>query len=341
MKRFLTQIILFIFFLACTSFLLITFFYNDYSGNQLYRNKLNYFLKNKDSYNTLYMGSSRIYRQLNPAVIDSALSSYNIKSFNLAAPATFNPESYFLYENLINSNELKLKYAFIELHQLSVIAPRNITTAKNYYIADTDYLDFSFDYINASEQSLPKRIYHYITYSSSFLLRHFMIPAWKEISSDEITYPEKFNGYYSFSDELARSEEIDLLHRRKGFLRDTTVLINRARSAKAWFNKDKMESAEVNTAHLKMLNHLIDISKDKGIELYFIIPPRHEDYKELVGLIELLPNRVIQFADYSQYPKLYTASNSFDVGHLNESGSQLLSAYFADKFRSIIEINKE
>jgi len=337
MKRFFFKLILFIFFLACTSYLVNIFIYEDYSGNRLYIKKRDYFLEHKVKYNTIYMGSSRIYRQINPAVIDSALSSYNITSFNLAAPATFNPESYFLFKELISNHRLDIKYAFLELHQLSVIAPRNITTAKNYYIADSDYLDFSYDYIQASEQSYLKKIYHYVTYSSSYLLKQFMIPAWKEISSDENSYPTEFNGYVSFSEEIEKTKDRNLIHRRKGFLRDTSALNKRTRSAKTWFKKETREKSEVNSAHLKMLNQLINLSKEKGIELYFIIPPRHEDYKELAGLIEQLPKRIIEFADYTKYPELYTSNTSFDVGHLNADGSRMLSGYFANQFKSIIE----
>ena len=79
----------------------IEFFLPYYYGNELFAKKLAYYNKHQENYNTVIFGSSRMYRQVIPDLLDSILIQDNISSFNFASQACFNPESYYLYENFI------------------------------------------------------------------------------------------------------------------------------------------------------------------------------------------------------------------------------------------------
>jgi len=343
MKKFLKEIGLFLLILIATSFTLNQIFRKqfDYSGNEIYTQKKTYFLDKETEFNTVFMGSSRIYRQLNPMVVDSILADHKISGFNLAAPATFNPEVYILYEKLIANNDLHFKYAFVELHPLAVIAPGNIATRKNYYFADNSYLQYAFEYIGNSNRNFPERIYLYSTYLLSYILKQISMPAFHDMNHVPVPFVNRQNGFYSLTRELENEKILRLKRRTTEFFKDTSELGDRIRSAKRWFDR-KRENTVTNTTHINKLLHLIELSRKKGIELYFIIPPRHTDYSEIMDAKYNLPEgRVIELADYESYPELYRASYSFDIGHLNEQGSKLLSTYFAHRFRDILTINKD
>ena len=53
---------------------------NPYKENEIYDAKYAYFLKNKATYDTLFFGSSRTYRHVNPQLIDKGLSAYQVRT---------------------------------------------------------------------------------------------------------------------------------------------------------------------------------------------------------------------------------------------------------------------
>lgn len=309
----------------------------DFSINEIYTKKKKYLSNNKDKFNTIYFGSSRLYRQLDPLLIDSLLTDYDIRSFNLASPATFNPEIYFLYEDFIKNNEVSFKYVFIELQDLQEISRRNILSKRNYYCADWNYLVFSYKMIFNSIRPASKKVYYYFTYGISFILNQIIPHNYSEINNEIKDDPIKPRGFYSLSSELIENKErVDIRHRKNQFLNDTSVLESRIRSAKEAFAKNKDEII-INQTHVDKLKSLIKLSEERGIELYFIIPPKQEHYIDIADLKYAFPkNKVFDMANYEVYSELYEFDYSFDVAHLNGKGSRLMSIYFAEEFKRIL-----
>jgi len=125
MKQFIKRVCLFLLIPLVLS-LGFNLIVNPYYGNAQYNTKLNYFNQNKSDYNSVVFGSSRLYRHFNTKLFDS-LTNDNIKSFNLAAPGTYNPEAYFLYDEFLKKvNHNTIKYAFIELQSLIDMVLRQI-----------------------------------------------------------------------------------------------------------------------------------------------------------------------------------------------------------------------
>ena len=120
-------------------------------------------------------------------------------------------------------------------------------------------------------------------------------------------------------------------------LKDTTVLNDRVN--RRMFTENKyVYSKYFNKAHFEKINKLINLAHEKGIELFFIIPPRLKRYEELFALKSALgDNKVIDLSSVQEYPALYKPENSFDIGHLNRKGAVLFSEYMAIKFQKIIK----
>lgn len=81
----------------------------------------------------------------------------------------------------------------------------------------------------------------------------------------------------------------------------------------------------------------------KGIDLYFVLPPRLPEgmYAELNAVLDQLPSKnVIKLYKYPQHSEFYTSANSFDLGHLNDKGAYLFTTELATQIRNKIAAQK-
>ena len=175
MKSFVKKIILFVgIYLVITN--VIFLFVPYHFGNPWYSTKVN-FLEEKEkdiSFNTFFFGSSRIYRQINPSVFDSICSSQKslldkkIRSFNLGAPATFAPQTYYLYEKFLDSKlSGKVKYCFLEISDVQRLPSDQLGQERTNYFIDLNTLLFSCkSFFNDTNYDIAHKMY----YSSLYFL---------------------------------------------------------------------------------------------------------------------------------------------------------------------------
>ncbi len=335
MKRFLRQLFLF-----CLLFVLLAGLAhladrNKYSGSPYYSKKYNYYEQHAAQYNAVVLGSSRMFRQVNPAVMDSMLGAYHLSTYNLGAPATFNPEEYFLYDDFLETKHANLKYAFLELQPLNKISELNVDSRRNYYWINFKYLRFALQYILHSNDSLAVKKQQIGAYCQSYVNNKFdfsgVLAPFKK-KENPVSEIQLKNGFYSLNDEMDDTPgEDEFSFRLKGFLKDTTVLNERRKGSEQAFSL-AFKAEEVNISHLNKLKRLIAKSAEEGIHLFFVMPPKlnASDYAELLPLMQQLPPaNVIQLADVKTFPQLYLACNSFDIGHLNKKGADIFSALLA------------
>jgi len=86
-----------------------------YDLDPLLHAKMTHFQRHKDEYTTLFIGDSRIYRELVPTQFDAALRSAGVESesFNLALLAMSIPEAHFLLERVAALRPKRLKYVIV------------------------------------------------------------------------------------------------------------------------------------------------------------------------------------------------------------------------------------
>jgi len=77
------------------------------------------------------------------------------------------------------------------------------------------------------------------------------------------------------------------------------------------------------------------LARSQGCRVLFHLQPRHPD--SFIPIMEqyfLLPQgRVINFCDPQAFPQFYQPENCFDSGHLNRRGARLMSQLIADKIQ--------
>jgi hypothetical protein len=73
------------------------------------------------------------------------------------------------------------------------------------------------------------------------------------------------------------------------------------------------------------------LTRERGIELIYFIPPGYEGSPERLRLREsgLLPD-LIHLNDPERLPELFQLDHRYDKGHMNRRGVEVLSGHFAE-----------
>jgi len=101
--------------------------------------KFRFFAAHKDEFDTLFIGSSRVYFQISPAIFDRVTreSGMPTHSFNFGVGGMYLPETAYLLEQILNLKPRKLRWVFIEYDELQTKwSPENQTSRRALYWAD-------------------------------------------------------------------------------------------------------------------------------------------------------------------------------------------------------------
>jgi hypothetical protein len=352
MKSFINKFLL-IFFTYCAISLLINCLTPYHWGNPWFSSKIQFLNKNhKTKYNAFFFGSSRVYRQINPKVFDSTFNSISkekISSFNLGAPATFNPQSYYLFEKFLNSqNSKNAKYCFIELMKVDLLSDYFMHEERTSYWQN--YSDILFvgksTYYN-KQLAFKTKIKSGLNYSVSYLenilhLGHFGNQIINSNYYDDKYLGTQRDGFFSLDYDYKTTQDKKVkknLHERKQRIVEKSELIENRKINIA--NSYNNISNNYDKVHLIRVLELIQKSDQKGIQLIFILSPRNGN-QQLLNLSHQIPKEnIIDMCNPHKYDLLYSYENSFDIGHLNSRGamlySKMLSTEFKKKCESTIE----
>ena len=101
--------------------------------------KFRFFAAHKDEFDTLFIGSSRVYFQISPAIFDRVTreSGLPTHSFNFGIGGMYLPETAYLLEQILKLKPRNLRWVFIEYDELQTKwSPENQTSRRALYWAD-------------------------------------------------------------------------------------------------------------------------------------------------------------------------------------------------------------
>ena len=328
MKLYLIKISIFTFLLLgiclAINFLLPT----QLKGDGEFELKLKYFAKEK-KHDVVFLGSSRTFRHISPAIFDSIAytQGLNFKSFNAGSRATFYPEAFYLLDKILETK--KPKIVFFELQPVNDIGRVNLFSLKSYYYLDGNYIDFINSYLLSSSLSywdkLNFKSKYYLAWSYKLLFGHFA--QWMNYNSAKKEILGKNNDGF-----------LPLLNGKKKLVEDTMKVYKRGIISTTYFaSANKPALKNPNDFYVDYLLDLHDELAKKGIELYFVIPPRLMDYDSQLALLkhEKVGSCVIEMANMKEFPEFYQIKYTFDLGHLNKAGAIIYSEKFARKFLKV------
>jgi hypothetical protein len=101
--------------------------------------KFRFFSTHKDEFDTLFIGSSRVYFQISPAIFDRVTRENGLPthSFNFGVGGMYLPETAYLLEQILSLKPRNLRWVFIEYDELETKwSPENQASRRALYWAD-------------------------------------------------------------------------------------------------------------------------------------------------------------------------------------------------------------
>ena len=269
------------------------------------------------------------------------MCNLKISSFNLGSQATFAPQSYYLYEEFLKSNLCKnVQFCFLELTHISQISDFFYHREQTNYWLNLKELKFVLDSFknnpNLPKERKEKQITRYIVsfienklnwghYGEHFIKNNFY---------DKRYLCKKENGFFSMDLDYKTTNEKFIKDHYKNIneemYKDTSTFLRNFEITKKIYD-EKLD--DYDKVHMSRLLRLINKSKNKGINLIFIVSPRNSS-KELIKFLKIIPdeNKIDMGLSINEFLPFYYLENSFDRGHLNERGANIYSQKLAKKF---------
>ena len=343
MKKFIIKLFFFIILIFVTNHIIHLLVPMSY-GNVMNAMKMDYLSTHLSNFNTLFIGSSQTFREINPDCFDKNTNTeVYTKSFNLGTPGTLNPESYYLFDKLLEKDAKNIKYIVMELKDVSPLTQsQKIHTSKGRYYAEFNDILFALKTIKASSRSIENKIDDYNDYITAFVEKSFNLELYKDLKEYRLKYEESifpkmnYNGYVSFDNE-DNNDKIERQKRLK-FESDTFKLQHLIKENTEYFLDPN--SKHFNKVHYKRMLSMINKCEKKGIQLIFFIPPQTY-LKEIISIFNKIPeeNR-IELANYSYYPEFYLARNTYSLYHLNNQGAEILSKLLSKEFCRVVSLKR-
>ncbi|HEX4630153.1 MAG TPA: hypothetical protein VH188_04245, partial [Chthoniobacterales bacterium] len=101
--------------------------------------KLLFLAAHPNTYDTIFLGSSRVYHGVNPATFDGAMAAGGkpAHSYNLGIDGMLPPETFYVIDQLLAANPRGLRRIFIELEDVQIsVAPEHVRTRRALYWHD-------------------------------------------------------------------------------------------------------------------------------------------------------------------------------------------------------------
>jgi hypothetical protein len=299
--------------------------------------KINFYQENKNQINTLFVGTSRIYRQITPALFDSlnhgATVSYNAAYDNLRPYRTFD---YIKYLEIDSS----CKYLFIELIPPSRIGG-NYNANPALFSIDYDKYFSIWDFSIKSNYPIQFKVYYLLRYSQAFFYKYLgfglkkyigLIISDYETELEPLSYSlEETRGFQPYQDDPVLNENVKA--RRKQFLQNPEQTLKTIiRQSKPVISKQ----IAISDAYIDDWLHLEKRLMDRNIEVFYIITPRRKPYDlaYIATMRAFVRGQVIDLSSPELYPSFYQKKYSFDEEHLNEKGAKIFTKELNNAFRN-------
>lgn len=297
--------------------------------------KLRFLAAHRDDYDTIFIGSSRTFHGISPAVFDATMASAGFRhhSFNFGGDGVWPPEQFYLLDKLIQMHPRNWRWVFIEMDDVQVELPPQVRgTERSVYWHNLPSTWIIFRKLLAlgRTESPARKLNRFLRWSdvlwlhSGLLLRNFANVGhaesiWQSCgvnrsadlpSTDELG-PQR-DGYDPLPARLTAAERI---------------------AYDAWLANDLRRSQR------KSLDSYADQTyrryaqqfRELGATAVFYVTP---------GSMQLLPARfgdepaplVLAFNDAVAYPALYRPDVRGDESHLNDVGAAEFSRLLAEQF---------
>ena len=286
--------------------------------------KYRYFAENRGRFDTLFIGSSRVYHQIDPQQFDAEVAALGgrTQSVNLAYDSVWPPESWYFLRRLLALRPPRLRWVFIELMAVNVsLEARNDRTLRTAYWHDWRHTVIAWRDIFASRRGRAEK--------------------WRAAGEHAVIFLRWTVNFGRGAEALLprKAERPEPWRERGGFLPENDRQISPADLPSYLETVGRLGRGvppqPADALYREALGELVAEVRRAGAQPVFVITPTLSEREHFTGLPEGVP--VFSFADPAQYPGLYAPDHRYDAWHLNEKGAaeltSLLARLFAEHLR--------
>lgn len=291
-----------------------------------------------------YIGSSRVFRHIAPAITDSVLGAHGhaVSSFNWGTPATNPPEQYRLIIAAVQRGEIRPGGTIV----LEALEPRPVephlqrSARSSYLMNPADW----WRLMRFARCCLPGKEREALMASRTRALLNNLFHI-GQLEGMRMRWPFTLHdldgidraGFLSLDRQLAegikQGEETELPRRRHQLLADTLEL-----------ERQRRQSEEVRAAPpgpapegwAQMAEELESACAVHGLRVIWLLPPKGVTPREWAFFARVPAERRIDMNDPAAHPEFYLLSHRFDTGHLNARGAILHSQRVAQALLGLL-----
>jgi hypothetical protein len=295
--------------------------------------KLRYFVEHKDEFDTLFVGSSRIYRHVAPATFDRVAAGHGVPthSFNLAFGGMHPPESFYLLDQALRAKPAKLKWVFVELEELYPTWPkekRDTQRFRYWHNWPLTWLAVAKTINSDGRRSWWKMLWQSVRSDAvpvhiGMLMKNFANVAAAKDLEDRISVPADGSG----NDEP--------FAQKRGY----EPHLNTMPADQVAPYLEQLQRS-IAGAGDRLIDPITDrgyrdcarIIRDAGAAPIFIVPPDPSQKELRFRDVAAPPGPVFAFNKATKYSVLYDPSLRVDVQHLTPEGAEIFTRLLAERF---------
>jgi len=312
------------------------------------RAKVEKLAQHGDDYDILFVGSSRIHYEIEPAVFDRTLGELDVtaRSFNAGVVAMRCPEDGYYLEQLLRCPHQRLKWVFFELMPVTEADLVLRGTERNTYWRDGKRTWLLTQHFSSQMADTWSRSGLWTRdWPKKFSVSARLAGAWLEdVTLCAENLSQFGRGWPLLEQKLAPSTKRASAPKRDlvgdGWVSPSTVkpLIQdekrRAKYERAYAallaerqRFDAGDAVSFEAVHAK-----IDLLKSAGITPLLIVPPTVAAKRYLPASVASETSAIMDFSESTKCPELFAVENRLDEDHLSASGAEIFSQALAREF---------
>ncbi len=317
------------------------------AGTDLLGERLDRIRDDKDAFDALFLGSSRVYRQLDPRVFDEVFAERGetMRSFNLGTPGTRMFEVLDTARWVLALRPKRLRLLVVDCSSDPMRVEReNLQTARVIRYHGVRNTVIFLRAIAASRDSPAEKLVEAGRHLFPAALQIGNVGrglGWVASATGERSpfVPARNQGYFSLDEQFRqpdrqRYEALELSKRYQDLHSDLEhygELVRRLPGRQK--RRPKLDELEI-----ALFRTLQEEAGNEGVRVVFLIDPRVLPRHDLVAAFELgAVESLLRFDNPERFPALYEPSNRFDIHHLNERTAQIYTRLVAE---SLLELEE-
>jgi len=280
-------------------------------------------------YNCAIVGSSRTHNAVDPKIIDSQCSDFDVVAYNLGRPGRGASETYATVIYILN-HAPTIKYILVELQDLN--------TRKNNSadIFAPQIQGFTVDYAWRRLRHMhPAPTYQNVMAfaTNSFKLKS----AFRVRPFYKYNKIEEYAGYRPLNASSVRKGKV---RRRQSLLADPPDVELYKRTFTGVMRGDM---PDVNEEYANALVKLAKLAEMKGVQVYYYLPYAiaNREVLKCIPVLERIPSEYIVGAYHDpKWADLFDLDYHWDNGHLNQRGSRFFTEMLGKHLELKIQAEK-